>query len=89
MGQVGAGLAFRTNRDSVFRIGLLSNRFLLAGIAFELALLIALVYVPAFQGIFHTQAYDPRAWLLLVIWPVFVFGAEEARKAVVRRRIRR
>jgi len=85
MGQVGAGLAFRTNRDSVFRIGLLSNRFLLAGIAFELALLIALVYIPAFQGIFHTQAYDPRAWLLLIVWPVFVFGAEEARKAVVRR----
>jgi magnesium-transporting ATPase (P-type) len=89
MGQVGAGLAFRTNRDSVFRIGLLSNRFLLIGIAFELALLVALVYVPAFQGIFHTQAYDPRAWLLLIVWPVFVFGAEEARKAVVRWRMRR
>ena len=84
MGQVGAGLAFRTNRDSVFRIGLLSNRFLLAGIAFELALLLVLVYVPAFQGIFHMRAYDPGAWLLLIVWPVFVFGAEEARKAVVR-----
>ena len=85
MGQVGAGLAFRTNRDSVFRIGLLSNRFLLVGIVFELALLIVLVYVPAFQGIFHMRAYDPRAWLLLIVWPVFVFGAEEARKAVFRR----
>ena len=85
MGQVGAGLAFRTNRDSVFRVGLLSNRFLLAGIAFEVALLIALVYIPAFQGVFHTRAYDPRAWLLLMVWPVLVFGAEEARKAVDRR----
>jgi calcium-translocating P-type ATPase len=85
MGQVGAGLAFRTNRDSVFRIGLLSNRFLLVGIAFELALLIALVYVPAFESIFHMRPYDPRAWPLLIGWPVFVFGAEEARKAVVRR----
>jgi magnesium-transporting ATPase (P-type) len=84
MGQVGAALAFRTNRDSVFRIGLLSNRFLLAGIAFELALLVVLVYVPAFQGIFHMRAYDPRAWLLLIVWPVLVFGAEEARKAVIR-----
>jgi P-type Ca2+ transporter type 2C len=85
MGQVGAGLAFRTNRDSVFRIGLLSNRFLLVGIAFELALLIALVYVPAFESIFHMRPYDLRAWPLLIGWPVFVFGAEEARKAVVRR----
>jgi potassium/sodium efflux P-type ATPase len=89
MAQVGAGLAFRTNRDSVFRIGLLSNRFLLAGIAFELALLLALVYIPAFQGIFHMRPYDPRAWLLLIVWPVFVFGAEEARKAVMRWRRRR
>jgi magnesium-transporting ATPase (P-type) len=88
MGQVGAGLAFRTDRDSVFRIGLLSNRFLLVGIAFEVALLILLVYVPAFRGIFHMRAYDPRAWLVLIIWPVFVFGAEEARKAVVRRQRR-
>ena len=38
MGQVGAGLAMRTNRRSVFSIGLFSNRFLLAGIAFELVL---------------------------------------------------
>jgi magnesium-transporting ATPase (P-type) len=89
MGQVGAGLAFRTNRDSVFRVGMLSNRFLLIGIAFELALLVALVYIPAFQGLFHMRPYDPRAWLLLIVWPVFVFGAEEARKAVVRRRLRR
>jgi magnesium-transporting ATPase (P-type) len=85
MGQVGAGFAFRTNRDSVFRIGLLSNRFLLAGVAFELALLVALVYVPALQSIFHMEALDPRAWPLLIVWPVVVFGAEEVRKAAFRR----
>lgn len=62
-----------------------SNRFLLAGIAFELALLLALAYIPALQAIFHMRPYDPRAWLLLIVWPVFVFGAEEARKAVMRR----
>lgn len=85
MGQVGAAFAFRTNRSSVFRIGLLSNRFLLAGIAFEIALLLVLVYVPAFHGIFHMEAIDPRAWLLLIVWPVLVFGAEEIRKVVFRR----
>ena len=84
-GQVGAGLAFRTNRRSVFSIGLLSNRFLLAGIAFEIALLIALLYLPPLQGIFHTDAIDPRAWLLLTAFPAVVFFAEEARKAVMRR----
>lgn len=86
MGQVGAGLAFRTSRRSVFSIGLLSNRFLLAGIVFEIALLLALLYVPPLQDIFHVRPLRPEAWLLMAVWPVLVFGAEELRKAVVRRR---
>ena len=85
MGQVGAALAFRTTRTSVFRVGLFSNRFLLVGIAFEIALLIVLVYVPVFAGIFHMYAIDPRAWLLLIGWPAFVLGAEELRKLGFRR----
>ena len=84
-GQVGAGFAFRTNRESVFSIGLLSNRFLLVGIAFEVALLVALVTVPPFQDVFHMQALDPLAWPFLLIWPVFVFAGEELRKAIFRR----
>jgi magnesium-transporting ATPase (P-type) len=84
-GQVGAGMAFRTNRDSVLSLGLLSNRFLLVGIAFEVGLLVALVSVPPLQDIFHMRQLDPLAWPFLAIWPVFVFGAEELRKAVFRR----
>jgi calcium-translocating P-type ATPase len=84
-GQVGAGFAFRTNRESVFSIGLLSNRFLLAGIAFEVGLLVALVTLPGLQNAFHMAPLDPLAWPLLVIWPVFVLGGEELRKALFRR----
>jgi Ca2+-transporting ATPase len=69
----------------VFSIGLLSNRFLLVGIAFEVALLVALVTVPPFQDVFHMQALDPLAWPFLLIWPVFVFAGEELRKAIFRR----
>ncbi len=45
------------------------------GIAFEIALLLAIVYLPPLQRIFHTQAMDPRLWLRLAIWPVLVLGA--------------
>jgi magnesium-transporting ATPase (P-type) len=86
MGQVGAGMAFRTSRESVFKVGLLSNRFLLVGIAFEIALLFALLYVPPLQRAFHTRPLDGRTWAVLVLWPVVVLGAEEARKVVLRRR---
>jgi magnesium-transporting ATPase (P-type) len=86
MGQVGSGFAFRTSRESLASIGLLSNRFLLAGIAFELALLFAMLWVPLLQEAFHMAPLDPRAWLLLAIWPVVVVAAEELRKAILRRR---
>jgi magnesium-transporting ATPase (P-type) len=87
MGQVGAGFAFRTSRRSVFAVGLLSNRFLLVGIAFEIALLLALLSVPVLQDAFHMLPLDPLAWPLLALWPIVVLGAEEARKAVFRRRV--
>jgi magnesium-transporting ATPase (P-type) len=86
MGQVGAGQAMRTERRSVFSIGLLSNRFLLVGIAFELALAIALVYVPGLNSAFHQAPIPWWWWLPLIVWAPIVFLAEEARKAVSRRR---
>lgn len=88
MGQVGAGQAMRTEQRSVFSVGLLSNRFLLAGIAFELALAVALVYVPGLNGVFHQAPIPLWWWLLLLVWAPVVFFAEEARKAVLRRRTR-
>lgn len=84
MGQVGAGLAFRTSRRSVFSIGLLSNRFLVVAIVFEIGLLIALLHVPGLADVFHVRPLEPEAWLLMAVWPVMVLGAEELRKAVFR-----
>jgi magnesium-transporting ATPase (P-type) len=84
-GQVGAAFAFRTNRQSVFSVGLLSNRFLLAGVAFEICLLLAVVLAPPLQEVFHTRALDPVAWPLLLVWPPLVLGAEELRKWLFRR----
>jgi magnesium-transporting ATPase (P-type) len=84
-GQVGAGLAFRSSRRSIFAIGVTTNRLLLAGIAFEVGLLVALIYVPALQEVFHMRPIQPEAWALLALWPVFVLGGEELRKAALRR----
>jgi magnesium-transporting ATPase (P-type) len=86
MGQVGAGQAMRTDKRSVFSIGLTSNRFLLVGIAFELALAVALVYVPGLNSAFHQAPIPWWWWLPLIVWAPVVFFAEELRKAVLRRR---
>ncbi|MDW8339775.1 MAG: cation-translocating P-type ATPase C-terminal domain-containing protein, partial [Thermoleophilia bacterium] len=81
-----AGQAMRTEERSVFSIGLGSNRFLLVGIAFEVALAVALVYVPGLNTLFHQAPIPAWWWLALVVWAPIVFVAEEARKAIVRRR---
>jgi magnesium-transporting ATPase (P-type) len=86
MGQVGAGQAMRTESRSAFSIGLMSNRFLLVGIAVELALAVALVYMPGLNQAFHQAPIPWWWWLALIVWAPVVFFAEEARKALVRRR---
>jgi magnesium-transporting ATPase (P-type) len=89
MGQVGAGQAMRTERRSVLSVGLLSNRFLVVGIVLELALAVALVYVPGLNAAFHQAPIPWWWWVPLLVWAPAVFLAEEGRKAVLRRRAAR
>ena len=86
MAQVGAVLAWRTNRQSVRAIGLWSNRLLLAGIAVEVGMIALLAYTPGLDRVFHTGGLSVWEWLFLLLWPPLVLGAEEARKAFLRRR---
>jgi Ca2+-transporting ATPase len=83
--QVGNAFACRTEHVSTFRIGLLSNRLLLWGIAFELVFAAALIYLPFLQPVFRTAAVDAKWWLYLLAFVPLIFLAEEARKAIARR----
>jgi P-type Ca2+ transporter type 2C len=84
-GQIGAAFAFRTARVSVFRVGIASNRLLLAGIAVETVLIAALLHVPGLQHVFHMTSIPPSGWALLAVIPFVVLAAEEARKFAFRR----
>ncbi|MDY7088990.1 MAG: cation-transporting P-type ATPase [Actinomycetota bacterium] len=75
--QIGTAFAARTDQASLRSIGLLSNRLLLAGIAFELAFAAALIYVPPLQEIFGTAALGPAHLAFLLPFPVLVWGADE------------
>ena len=86
MAQVGAGLGWRTNRRSLLAVGVFSNRLLLVGIAVEVAMIALLAYIPALGDVFHTSALGAWEWLLLLVWPPLILGAEELRKAIARRR---
>jgi P-type Ca2+ transporter type 2C len=84
-GQIGAAFAFRTTRASVFRVGLASNRLLLAGIGFEVVVIGSLLYVPGLKHMFHMTPIPVAGWALLAMTPFLILAAEEARKAAFRR----
>ena len=86
--QVGTALAARTERASLREVGLTTNPLLLAGFVFEIAFAAALVFLPPLQRIFDTAA--PPWWflLLLVPFPVIVWGVDETARALARRSAR-
>jgi Ca2+-transporting ATPase len=84
--QIGNLFAHRTTLASAFRAGLPANRLLWAGIAVEIALLLAIVYLPPLQRVFGTGGIPPEGWLFILPWAPALLLADEARKAIVRRR---
>ncbi|WP_281532175.1 cation-translocating P-type ATPase [Anaerocolumna aminovalerica] len=85
-GQIGAVFNCRTEIQSVFKVGLFSNKQVNFGIIFEIILIAALVYFPPFQTIFHTAPLNITDWLLLCVWPPLILFIEEARKAMLRKK---
>jgi len=84
--QVGTAFAARTERASLRSIGVFSNRLLLRGIAFELALAAVLIYVPVFQDLLGTAALPWNYLLVVLPFPFIVWGADEMRRWLARRR---
>ena len=74
--QVGTAVAARTDHASLRRVGLLTNRMLLWGIAFELLFTAALVYLPALNTVMGTAPLPASTLLLMVPFPVVVWAAD-------------
>jgi len=85
-GQVANGFGCRTERESLFKVGLFSNKFLLIGEAIGVGIMCAIAYVPFLQNIFKTAPLSLIDWGFLAVAAVTLFFAEEARKWFLRRR---
>ena len=84
--QIGTAFAARTDRASLRSIGVFSNPLLLWGIAFELALAALFIYAPPFQSLLGTAALGPDALAFAAPFPFIVWGADELRRWLLRRR---
>ncbi|MEO5875100.1 MAG: cation-transporting P-type ATPase [Streptosporangiaceae bacterium] len=83
--QIGTAFAARTQTASLRSIGLTSNRLLLWGMLFELAFATALTTVPPLQQLFGTALPNPLLLLLLIPFPVIVWGTDELYRLHLRR----
>ena len=84
--QIGTAFAVRTDHASLWSVGVFSNRFLLGGIAVGLAFAAALIYVPPLQSFFGTAALGPPQLVTVLPYPFIVWGADEIRRFILRRR---
>ncbi|HVP75470.1 MAG TPA: cation-transporting P-type ATPase [Gaiellaceae bacterium] len=83
--QIGTALAARTERSSLRQVGFFSNPLLLWGIASEIVFLAAIVLLPPLQSLFGTRPLGWTETAMLCTFPVLVWGADELRRAWLRR----
>ncbi len=84
LSQMAHVMAIRSERNSLFRIGLLSNKPLLAAVILTIVLQLSLIYVPFLQGVFRTRALSPFDLGLSILLSCSVFAAVEIEKWLMR-----
>ncbi len=81
--------AVRTDRESLLRVGILSNvPLLLAGFV-AIGLMAAVSYAPPLEALFHTAPLRWSDWTVLVGFGALLLVADEIRKWALRRRVPR
>ena len=84
--QIANVFASRTRFQSVFTMGLFSNRMILLGIATELLILAFIIWNPFANLIFNTSPLDLRYILLSIPFALFLLGIDELRKYLLEKR---
>ncbi len=85
LSQMGHVMAIRSERESLFRLGLFSNRPLIGAVVLTFALQLATIYVPALNPVFKTEALTAAELIASLVMSSVVFFAVETEKWLVRR----
>jgi Ca2+-transporting ATPase len=85
LSQLGHVLAIRSERESLFTQGVLSNRVLIVALLFTFALQMAVLYVPWLNPIFKTEPLSPGELAACLALSSVVFIGVEIEKMLVRR----
>jgi Ca2+-transporting ATPase len=79
----------RSDRHSLFTVGVFTNRFLLVSVALSSLMLAAVIYWPPLAALFHTHPLNLGDWLVAAGLGLTIFPVVEAAKWVIRKFSRR
>jgi Ca2+-transporting ATPase len=82
--QMGHVISIRSERDSLFKIGLFSNMPLLGALILTISLQLTIIYVPFFNTIFKTQPLTFNELTITILTSSIVFIAVEIEKYIKR-----
>ncbi|MCX7164665.1 MAG: cation-translocating P-type ATPase C-terminal domain-containing protein [Rhodocyclales bacterium] len=85
LSQLGHILAIRSERESLFTIGVFSNRPLIAVLIGTVLLQMTTLYVPALNSIFHTQPLSAGELVACFLISSVVFWGVEVEKWLIRK----
>lgn len=76
----------RSEKNSIFTIGIFSNLFLLGAIVISVITTIAIVEIPFLQEYLHTTSLNVSDWSIILGASLIVLVVEETRKLIVRQK---
>jgi Ca2+-transporting ATPase len=86
LSRMGLAGAMRSGRDSLFQLGLLSNKPLLGAVSLTFGLQMAVIYSPFLQTVFKTTSLSAIDLAICIVLSTIVFWAMELNKWLIRHR---
>lgn len=77
-------LAIRSERESLFKTGIFSNKPLLGALLLIVALQLVIIYIPFFNIIFKSQPLTTYEFTIIIAVSSIVFWAVETEKWILR-----
>ncbi len=89
LSQMGHAIAIRSDRQSLFTIGIFGNKQLVYAVLLTFALQMAVMYLPFLQNVFHTKPLNWNELLLSILLSSIVFWAVEIEKWIKRSKMKK
>jgi Ca2+-transporting ATPase len=87
IGRMAVVASVRSEHDSLFKIGIFSNKPLIGAVILTVTLQMAVVYIPMFNSVFQTEPLTSYELILTLAVASVVFFAVEIEKVIRRKRI--